>query len=313
MLLIGLIVISAGTWSSVLSTPPASAGAACPDSTRVFAVLQSTGHLTEIPACPSQSTLGPTAEVDAGDWRGYRQLFAAGDGAAVVLYAVTVDGELWWRRQPGPGAAFGAPVRVGSDVVWSRFSSIFVPQPGYLQAVATTTGSPVLTYRHDLWTTGGLKVVPEAPLLAAFAGPSMMAAQWGTFAEGVWAGAHYRVWRDRFYPQTINHDDTWYFSGNLPARTTSVTGTEPWLYGVSGAGSVVLLRQPTPPAPPGKTSWDCPRQNPLSWQVAASIKGGYQQVVVPIARFFAQSPSLMVMSVSSGGGDCPADLPYEWQ
>jgi hypothetical protein len=249
--------------------------------------------------------------VDAGDWRGYRQLFAAGDGAAVVLYAITDDGQLWWRRQPGPGAAFGAPVRVGVDVDWSRFSSVFVPQPGYLQAVAT--GSPVLTYRHDQWNTGGVKVAPEAPLLAAFAGPSMTAARWGTFAEGTWAGAHYRIWRNKFYPQTVDHDDAWYFSGDLPAGATSVTGTEPWLYAVSVAGSVVLLRQPTPAPPPGKTSWDCPRQNPLSWQVAASVKGGYRQVVFPIAQSFAQSPSLMAMTTSSGGGDCPADSPYEWQ
>jgi hypothetical protein len=284
----------------------------CAEATRVFAVDSGTGHLMELSSCRRTPAVGPGVEVDSSDWRAYRQVTGFFDGDAAVLYAVTADGQLDWRRQPAPGAQFGSPARVASSIDWSRFNAVFAPAAGYLHAVRP--GEPVHTFRHDGWATGAGPVNEVEPLLDTFVGPSMSAASWGSYGEANELGYHFRIWRGGASHDGVRKQsgDEWYDSGRLPAGITSVAGAEPNLYAVDAAGRVVQLGQPTPqPVPPRKV-WDCPLQNSSAWSVVAgSPDAGYIRVVVPVSRSYAPPANL---SPPQLGDDCDqSGQPYEWQ
>lgn len=305
-LLLAFVLLSVG--GATVKSPAWAADCAAP--TRVFAVDSGTGRLMELGSCHQSSALGPGVEVDSSDWRAYRQVTGVFDGDAAVLYAVTADGRLEWRRQPSPGTPFGSPVRVGSSVDWSRFSSVFAPAVGYLHGVRTY--DPVRTFRHDGWATGADPVSEIEPLLGTFAGPSMSAAKWGWYGEGNERGYHFRIWRAPGYPNSYEHADAWYVSGRLPSGVTSVAGGEPFLYAVDAAGRVVRLSQPPPWWPGPKRTWDCSRQNTHAWSIAAaSPDTGYARVVVPLSRSSSQPVGL---STPHFGEDCnPEEDPWEWQ
>ncbi|GIF64289.1 hypothetical protein Ais01nite_23240 [Asanoa ishikariensis] len=305
-LLVAFVLALAG--AAAVTSPARAAG--CVDATRVFAVDGGTGRLVELNSCRSTPALGPGVEVDSADWRAYRLVTGVFDGNAAVLYAVTADGRLQWRRQPSPGAAFGAPTSVGSSIDWSQFSSVFAPAVGYLHTVGPY--GPVRTFRHDGWATGAGPVSEIDPLLGNFAGPSMSAAAWGAYAEGNESGHHFRIWRVPGYPNSKEYADAWYVSGRLPSGVTSVAGAEPELYAVDGAGRVVRLKQPPPWSPGPKRNWDCARQNKQTWSVVTtSPNAGYASVVVPLSHSFTPPAGL---NTPHFGEDCdPIDDPWEWQ
>ncbi len=293
--------------------PRALADPACggPPAQRLYAVDAGSGHLAELGLCADGSGFMPAAEVDGADWRAYRDVFAATDGAATVVYAVTGDGQLWWRRQEAPGAPLGAPLRVRAegDWDWSQSREVLASSPGVIQAVPLHGGPIVLrTFDQPGWATGDATVVEDEPLFLRFTGPSMTALHPGSFAEGNELGDHFRIWhRDELR-------DAWYFSGTLPSGVTGVAGAEPSLYGVNAAGHVVLLAQPPHPPLLGH-AWDCPRQNTMSWQVAAESAGSYARVVIPVSGPAGSGPPSVALTPP--GRNCPnhgpASVPVEWQ
>jgi len=162
--------------------PHAQADPACgPPAQRLYAVDAHSGHLAELELCADRGGFLPATDVDGGDWRAYRDVFAAADGAATVVYAVTQDGQLWWRRQETPGAPLGAPVRVG-DADWSPSGEVLASRPGVIHTVPPHDGS-VATFEHQDWASGGGTVVPDEPLFWRFRGPAITAVHDGSFAE----------------------------------------------------------------------------------------------------------------------------------
>jgi hypothetical protein len=112
--MIGLVA-RAGLWLiAVLAVvggagiPRASADVASTDDVWVLAVDSATGHQVETPSCPDAPAVGSPIEVDSSDWR----VFAVRDDGAVIRYAVTAAGELWWLRQEPAGAARSGPVHM---------------------------------------------------------------------------------------------------------------------------------------------------------------------------------------------------------
>jgi hypothetical protein len=285
-----------------VAVQPARASEVCATQQPVFAVAAATGHLVEVPWCGSQAGFGLPVEVDDGDWRGFRQLFAARSATAVVLYSIAADGAMSARRQDARGAGFGPPVRVGGSVDWSRYDSVFVAQPGYVQAVEHR--GPIQTFQHLGWSTGGTTVAKKNPLLARTVGPSMTAAAWGGFGEAVAAGKHYRIWRTLLYPTRYDHDDAWYTSGHLPPDVTAAAGSEAGLYGVDSAGDLVRLAQ--------DVVFDCPLANLQPWYVAARSPGGYVRVVAPAERSAATTPTILPIPPRERTHNCPP-IPVEWQ
>lgn len=281
---------------------PAAADSPCTGSARVFAVDARTGHLAEIRTCRTEAwVFGPAVEVDRADWRSYSTIFAVSDGEAVVLYAVTATGELWWRRQAAPGAVTGAPKRIAEGIDW-RHDVVFAAGPGYL--ASGDHGTPVRTFRHDGWTTGGTAVVQDGVLFTTFNGPVITAvAPESGYAVGTWDGIDYRVWRA---PGTT-HDDVWYSSGSLPTGVNGVTGDGTMLYGVHAGGDIVLLTQRQVTA--------CRRANRANWQVSARAPGHFGRVVVPVGAgtqpVVAPPPPMDPRLAPICGGS--SQSPWEWQ
>jgi hypothetical protein len=303
---LGIVLAAVFLVSIATLAPRASAESGCADSSAVFVVDSANGHLAQLASCRSTPGFRALTDVDAADWRTYQHVLAVQDGTATVVYATTVDGELWWRRQEVAGAPFGAPVRIGTSVDWSRFGSLFVSRAGYLEALE---GGAVHTFAHPGWATGGTAVSEEQPLFAVFAGPSVSALgerNGHVFAEGNELGMHFRIWRIA----GRSPEDRWYMSGYLPSGLVGVTGAEPWLYAVNTAGHVVLLQQPYPGPTPPRKYYDCDRYNHLPWQVAAESDGSYGRVVVPVTG----RGGMPVVSRPPAGLDCdPEAEPYEWQ
>jgi len=282
---------------------PASAQSDCAGAPTVFAVDATNGHLAELALCPEAVTRG--TEVDAGDWRVYRQIVAVRDFEAVVLYAVTADGQLLWRRQDAAGAPLSPPVRVGASVDWSQFASIFAAAGGYLGAVEAggTPSRAVRMYRHDGWTVGDAAMSEAAPILAPFVGPPLTGLVWGLRAESNIGGLHFRVWRRTGAPWA----DVWYLNGRLPAGLYNAVGIEPSLYAVDSGGEVVLMRQP--PLPPKLPVCNLTPQ--LDWRIVARSTGGYGSVIAP-ARGGGWDATPVPLAPPPAS--CPADIgPYEWQ
>jgi hypothetical protein len=282
----------------------------CAESEWILAVDARTGHLAEMESCHVLGEFGPAADLDTGDWRQYRHVFATRTGTVLVLYAVTAEGRLWSWRQDAPGAPLGAPVRVGADVDWSRFGFVFAPHPGALHAgpVLTNQGAgiagtgPVRTFEHVDADAGGAVVRELAPLFTAFHRSPMTAARWGAHGEANTQGQHFRIWWLR--PGIARFDDGWAASGSLPRSVTRVVGTEPRLYGVE-SGSVVMLRQARPDDP------ECPLRNNLDWREESKSGGAYERVVVPAVQA-APSPEPR-LGRPNFGINCVPLAPYEWQ
>jgi hypothetical protein len=287
--------------------------AAAPDPTcvgfaRVFAVDAWTGHLTQITSCPGeQPWFGAAAEVDSTDWRAYSTVFGVYDGDAVILYAVTATGELWWWRQDTPDAALSGPVRVAGTIDW-RHDVVFAAQPGYLEL--GDYGAPIRTFRHDGWASGGTEVSEEGQLFTALHGPRITAVAPGSgYAVGIWGGVNYRVWRDPNQSET-GHDDVWYRSGRLPIGVSGVTGDGTSLYGVDAFGGVEALWQREQPP-------DCPRAYNWPWIGVAWVPGHFSRVVVPIGGTPAGPPPTVAppppppLFTSVCGP--PNGNPWEWQ
>ncbi|MEV4313854.1 hypothetical protein [Actinocrispum sp. NPDC049592] len=276
---------------------PAAADTGC--DTRVFAVDAKTGHLAEVQVCPAGTSwpadtswqLGSVVTVDSGDWRAYSKVFGAYDGAAVVVYAVTANGELWWRRQETPGAALGAPVRAGSG--WSH-NVVFAARPGYL--AAGDFGGPVHLFRHNgntLTEDGVLFTLLHGPVITALA---------KDYAVGNWDGMEYRVWRE---PGSATHDDVWYPSGQLPEGVHDVTGDGTLLYGVDSSGLVLLTQ----------TQFPCRAANRTDWRPSSGVAGQYSRLIAPVggdaAPSVASPPPGDPRLVRICGGSI--DRPWEWQ
>jgi hypothetical protein len=289
------------------STPPVAAGTGCPGAFQLYAVDSRSGHLSEVAHCLAQGGFVST-EVDAGDWRPYRDVLAIRDGTATVIYALASDGELWWRRQEAAGARLGVPVRIGAAIDWSRFRSLFVSQSGYLhgiEAASGVTGGVVRTFRHPGWASGGGSVSEDQPLLTSFAGPSITSVRWGSFAETNTGSHHLRIWRKR----SDSLDAVSFRSGSFPAGVAGVVGAEHEgaLYGVNGVGHIVRLEQ--------STKWMiCDRVLDTLWRVTAESGESFARVVVPLGPFFGDAPPSVGVDPGGGLRDCPQDsVPWEWQ
>jgi hypothetical protein len=148
--------------------PPATAAGSCTGTSRVFAVDAETGHLVEIRSCPEASSFGQTATVDSADWRGYAAIFGVRDGNAAIVYSVTQDGALWWRRQEAAGAGLGTAVRIAPAINWNR-PVVFASRAGYLNLGAH--GEQIRTFHHQEWATGGATVTEAADLFGPLSGP----------------------------------------------------------------------------------------------------------------------------------------------
>jgi hypothetical protein len=239
----GIVVLLLGALLGF--TPRVAAAEDCQGGARLYAVDSQSGHLSEVASCSAQADFVPT-EVDAGDWRPYRDVVAVRDGTATVIYALASDGELWWRRQATAGAQFGVPVRIGAAVDWSRYHSLLVSQPGYIHGIPSdpgVAGGVVRTFRHQGWASGGGSVSEDQPLLSGFGGPSITSVRWASFAETNVGPYHFRIWRKR--PDSL--DAVSFRSGSFPAGVTGVVGAEyeGALYGVNGVGHIVRLEQST--------------------------------------------------------------------
>lgn len=297
--------------AGVLLAPTAAADEQCGQPQRLFAVDAANGHLDEVGYCADTRQMTAPVEVDGGDWRVYRDLTAVRDGSAVVLYSVTTDGHLLWRRQEAPGLAWSAPVAIGPAIDWSQYQSVFAPHAGHLHA---RLGNSMRTFQHDGWATGAPAVTEIAPLLPMFAGPAMSAARWGGSGEHYDGGVHFRIWARTAY-DLVSSTDAWYFSGTLPAGVTGVTGAEPALFGLDATGQLVLLKQDRhPPTPPSKW-WNCPLFNDMPWYVQATVLGQFSRVVVPATAppDPTGSPTLRYASTAIGPDCTPGARPYEWQ
>jgi hypothetical protein len=276
----------------------AAADEVCTAPTRVFAQRAADGRLVEIPGCTLPTRLGAELLVGGDDWRRYRRVTAVAAGDAVVFYAITADGELWWYRQAGPGEPLSAPVRLAVDVDWSTSISLIVPTVGHLH---TQDGGTVRTWAHPEWATGGAELTPLDPLLTDVEGPALNAVRWGRFGEGISGGKHFQVWRNPEYPDAEDHSDVWYVSGYLPADVTHVTGSEPDLYGLGRNGAVVGLRAKV------YQKGLCPVWTPAAW----SPGEGFARVIAPARPSEDGDPGLAVTPI----GACePLDQgqPYEW-
>jgi hypothetical protein len=269
----------------------------------VFAVDAETGHLTEIRSCPSSLwswSLGRAVEVDRADWRAYSAVFAVYDSNAVILYAVTATGELWWRRQEAPGAAPGTLVRVADAINW-RHDVVFAARPGYLEL--GDYGGPVRTFRHDGWASGGTAVFADGELFTTFHGPAITAMA-SHYAVGTWNGRNYRVWRVQ---SNSAHDDAWYASGLLPAGLSGATGDGIRLYGVDSGGGVVLLEQSQP--------FRCALASGWNWYSTSRAPGHFSRVVVPLGAGPA-GPAAVAPPPPPAldcGGITDNTHPWEWQ
>ena len=285
--------------------PAASADDECVSDLRIFAVDSATGHLVEIPSCDAAG-FGSAIEVDSSDWTAYLHVFAVHDGAAMVLYAVTANGELWWRRQESRAASLGEPVRIAPEINWAQ-PSVFAPQVGYLHA-GGGAGAPLRTFRHENWASGGTEVSEETSLFAGFAGPPVTAARWAAYAEGFSGNTHFRVWQQEGQDGTGRwHDDAWYPSGELPSWIVGVEGKEPRLYGLAPSGEVVLLSQAKYP------DRRCRTFNPQPWEIAASSIGHYSRVVAPVWDTYPAPPSVAPPPIDGAACGLSEGLPWEWQ
>ncbi|HET9139788.1 hypothetical protein [Actinophytocola sp.] len=280
--------------------PGAHAEPGCAGSDRVFAVRAMDGRLAEIAAC--QDGFGAAVEVDAADWRGYVAIFAARDGDAAVVYAVTPGGQLWWRRQERAGAGLGGAVRVGADLDWNQ-PVVFASRPGYLQL--GRTGSPVLTLRHEAWASGGATVAQQANLLPMMSAPSMSGLG-PNFAVETWQGMNFRGWW--FYDRWGRFEsDVWYVSGLLPTGVDSAAGAGTELYGLDESGGIVLLRQVS-----GSPS-SCPLYDQRPWEITARAAGDYARVVVPVAEDPPGPPAVSMVTSRTKCGLTRVSEPWEWQ
>lgn len=276
---------------------------------RVFGVEAAAGHLVEISSCPDG--FGAQVEVDAGDWRGYHAIFGVRDGDAAIVYAVTADGELWWRRQAAAGAALSPPARIGSSVYWAT-PTVFTSRAGYLHIGGR--GMPIRTFRHQKWASGGATVAEDSYLFGPLHGPSI--AGLGTlsgYAIGIWNGMNFRVWR--VHPKNMPKldEDVWYRSGSLPVGLTSVVGDGHWLHAVNSAGEIVLMIQTL-----SEPSSSCLRQDLRPWEVIATAQGSYVRVVVPVRDTRTGTPYVSAPPLNGSLG-CPTGPggedgnPWEWQ
>jgi hypothetical protein len=288
--------------------PSAAADGAC-GGVRIYAVDSGTGHLVEIPSCPSPPAFGAPVEVDSSDWRGYPAVFAARDGGAAIVYAVTSTGELWWRRQESAGATLSGPVRVGASIDWAR-PMVFASRSGYLHL--GTRGMPVRTFHHRGWASGGMEVSEEQGLFTMLGGPFVtgMAPQLG-FAMSTWNGTFYRVWRSpNGTPGGLPYDDVWSLGGALPRGVGAVAGDEKALYAIGPAGEVLLLSQA------GGIPACTADRNSRPWQTIARAPGNYGRVVVPVRDSFAETPAGAAPPPPMGGAACAPQIatrPWEWQ
>jgi hypothetical protein len=286
----------------------AAAAEVCEEPTRIFAQRIADGRLVEIPGCSRPTRLGPDQLVGDDDWRRYRRITAVVAGDAVVFYAITADGELWWYRQAGPGAPLTDPVRLAAHVDWSASISLIVPAAGYLH---TQDGETVHTWSHPAWAVGGTDLTQLDPLLTDVEGPALSAVHWGRFGEGIWGRTHFRVWRNGGYPTTEDHSDVWYISGQVLAAVTGVTGAEPDLYGLDGNGAVVWLRQDLYFEDPAR----CPLADRRRWLSAAHSPGrGFARVIAPARPMEDGGQGLAEAVVVRA---CREELddgphPYEW-
>jgi hypothetical protein len=299
--LIGLLGLLTGF--GVVAAQPVRAAEQCAQQKALFAVVAATGHLVEVAGCESEPAIGAAVEVDAGEWRNYLHVFAARDATTVVLYTVTELGVLSSRRQNGPGAAFGPPVRIAPSIDWSQFKTVLAGPSGYLYAVEHL--GPVRTFRHPNWSAGGTRLFEELPLLSRAIKPStMIAVHWGGPAEAVDEHLHYRIWDNPNYPEFVDHDDWRKDSGSLPPNLTGVVGSEPWLYGMDAAGDLVQLYQ----VPNDDGEDRC--GNIAHWNIVSRLSGGYARVVVPTVPT-PVPPGGRRLGFVIAGEMCPS--PLEWQ
>lgn len=309
-------LLGAGLSAVLLATGALPARAATADEQcglpqRLFAIDAASGHLDEVGYCADTRQMGSPVEVDGSDWRGYRDLTAVRDGSAVVLYSVTTDGHLLWRRQEAPGLPWSAPVAIAPAIDWSRYQSIMAPHAGHLHALLDES---MHTFQHDGWATGDPAMTEIAPLLRTFSGPGMSAVRWGGFGEHNDRGSHFRVWARTALDNLAEQTDAWFLSGAVPAGVTGVTGAEPSLFGLEATGQLVLLQQDRHPATPPNKYWNCTLFNDMPWYVQARVPGNFSRLVVPAnGESHADNPSLRKF-LDVPARDCgPGGLPYEWQ
>jgi hypothetical protein len=301
--LIVTALLAAGLFGSATPVAPAAADTSCARVTPLFAVEQDTGHLAELPYCPGGGFLAPH-EVDTGDWRAAGPMIAATDGTTTVLYTVTPAGELWWRRLETDGT-LGEPVRIGTGIDWTRYSSLFVSKPGFLHGMSDQA---VATFAHPGWATGDPELTAESPLLDTYDGASMSALTAPvSFGEANSARFHYRIWR-RGPENGFSSPGVFYYSGQLPA-VTSVTGAEPVLFAITPSGQVASLTQ---------LPWSKPKfcalgdQNP--WQITETAAGAYSRVIASVSGATSDTPPAVAMWPANPGNACPSyGVPYEWQ
>ncbi|TCO45299.1 hypothetical protein [Actinocrispum wychmicini] len=279
-----------------IASPPAAATVPpCAGSARVFAVDAGTGHLVQIQSCPGETpSLGATAEVDTADWRVYSKIFGMYDHNAVILYAVSATGELWWRRQNAPGAALSRPVRVAASIDW-RHDVVFAGAPGYLEL--GDFHGPVRTLRHTGWTTGGTGVSEMGNLFRMFEGPDIIAVTQDGYAIGIERGMAFGVWRDPSSSGT-RYDDVWLATGRLP-DLQSFARDRQTLLGVVPGGDVLQFLPGDCAGRPGK--------------LTGQVSGHFSSVLVPVDGDATRPPQIRPIDAISSGHSFPRCSPWEWQ
>ncbi|GAA0906391.1 hypothetical protein GCM10009558_007760 [Virgisporangium aurantiacum] len=275
----------------------------CAESTRVFGVRPADGHLIELGVCLSAPAFTSGVEVDGGDWHRLRPMASTVDGQAAVLYSVSSDGHLEWRRQEAAGQPFGPPSPLTlPDVDPAGIGSLVVPQPGYLH---TQTGASVRTFRHTDWTTGGPDLVEVQPLpVGSTMLPPLAAVRWGSHAV-VKVGPAQAPTVVRLFAGAGGIG-----GGRLPASVRFIAGADPWLFGLDADGAIVLLRQ----SPTGAAG-GCENCYITPWQLAATTAafadGPFSRVVVPVDHTGSPTPTLRSApptNLCHKTGVCP----WEW-
>jgi hypothetical protein len=202
-------------------------------------------------------------------------------------------------------------VQVGSEIDWSLFRAVIALRPGYLLA----DDGNVRMFRHVDWSGGGSTLVEgPAPITRRGGYPTLgdlALTGWSGHAGAFFMNTHWRIWNGS------DGGPIAYPNGAIPRDVlfTTLTGSEPNLYGVAN-GSVVRLKQPPHPPPTGKKNYICPF-NTMSWQVTSSLPGTWATVVVPKLG----QPSDAWPGVSPVPTDpprttwtCPEGIgPYQWQ
>jgi hypothetical protein len=282
----------------------------CPDPDRLFAVDAADGHLAEVPYCGPEQGFLPATEVDGGDWRGYRDVFAARSGRTTVVYALTREGALWAFRQWAPGRPLRHPTMIGGPTDWDDYKGLVASRPGYLHGVSTADGV-LRTFRHVGWPKG-TTVREKAPLIEFYRYRYLTSVTPGGFAEISVGDLHGRVWREPLAGPdglpTGTGASRGVPSGGLPAGVGSVTGTEPVLYGVEEHGHLVHLHQTVP------VDWDCPQLVSAKWLVVSTSEGSYSRVVRPVRGSARPYPVPTLADLPPRGPDCGRPTaPWEWQ